>query len=59
MEQKSLAAEAQTVELAAGKANSIQSELDHYKFDVETFPVQRESRDTDLDELFRDFVLKM
>src|SRR5439155_1016881 len=35
LELKNLAAEAQTVELAAGEANSIQSELDRYKFDVE------------------------
>ena len=58
LKQKSAAAEAQSIGLDEEKANCIRLELDRYKSEAETLPVSRESSAAELDEFFRDFVLK-
>jgi predicted nucleotidyltransferase len=58
LKQKSVAFEAQSVGLDEGRANGILSELDRYKSEPERLPVSREPNVVELDEFFREFVLK-
>jgi predicted nucleotidyltransferase len=57
LEQKNVAAEADTVTLDADKAARIRSELDRHEAEARDLPVHRESNTTELDEFFRDFVV--
>ena len=58
LKQKSATAEAESVELDECKENNIRSELDRYKSDAEAVLIPRESSAAELDEFFREFVLK-
>src|SRR2546425_5592835 len=59
LEQKSVAAEAQTVPLDEGKANRIRSELEQCESDAGALPVHRGSNPAELDEFFRHLVVSV